>query len=145
MTEVEQTNESPEVVQPLDRLTAIQTVLGIALHHGGVVKGIAETLKALEAQKAKVVFLAEDCDNDQYKDTIHALANAQNVPVVDVPTWIELKDFCKLGLLSSTIQKIAEEKGKEAKIKPRCSSAAIVDYGEDSDARKFLEKELQQP
>jgi hypothetical protein len=55
---------------------------------------------------------------------------------------MDLKDFCKLGLLSSTIKQIAEEKGKEAKIKPRCSSAAIVDWGEESEARKFLEDEI---
>ena len=133
-----------EETKPLDRITAIQTVLGVSLHHGGVVKGVAETLKALEAAKAKVVFIAEDCDNEQLKDTIRALAAQAGVPVVDVPTWIELKDFCKLGLLSSTIIKIAEEKGKEAKIKPRCSCAAIVEWGEDSEARRFLENELNQ-
>jgi ribosomal protein L7Ae-like RNA K-turn-binding protein len=142
--QIPQTDVVVEEQKPLDRITAIQTVLGISLHHGGVVKGVAETLKSLEAGKAKVVFIAEDCDNEQLKDTIRALAGQAGVPVVDVPTWIELKDFCKLGLLSSTIIKIAEEKGKEAKIKPKCSSAAIVDWGEDSEARRFLENELNQ-
>ena len=118
--------------------------MGISLNHGGVVKGVAETLKALESAKAKVVFVAEDCDNEQIVNTIRALAEQSGVPVVVVPTWIELKDFCKLGMLSSTIIKIAEEKGKEAKIKPRCSSAAIVEWGEDSEARRFLENELKQ-
>jgi small subunit ribosomal protein S12e len=140
--EVPQTEVIVEEAKPLDRITAIQTVLGIALHHGGVVRGIAETLKALEAQKAKVVFIAEDCDNEQYKETIRGLAEQSGVPVVDVPTWVELKDFCKLGLLSSTIIQIAEEKGKEPKIKPKCSSAAIVEWGEDSEARRFLEAEM---
>ena len=50
----------------------------------------------------------------------------QGVPVVEVPTWVELKDFCKLGLASTVITKLAEEKGKPAKIKPRCSSACII-------------------
>jgi small subunit ribosomal protein S12e len=125
----------------LDRETAIQTVLGIALHHGGVVKGIAETLKALEGERAKVVFLAEDCDAPNYRETVTALAKQNNVPLVEVASQVDLKDYCKLGLLSSTIRKIAEEKGKEAKIKPRCSAVAIIDWGEDSEARKFLEKE----
>jgi ribosomal protein L7Ae-like RNA K-turn-binding protein len=96
-------------------------------------------LKALESQKVKVVFLAEDCDNDQYKETIRALAEQFGVPVIDIEAWNDLKDFCKLGLLSSTIKQIAEEKGKEAKIKPRCSSAAIIDFGEETEAKKFLE------
>jgi ribosomal protein L7Ae-like RNA K-turn-binding protein len=131
-----------ETTVPLNRTTAIQTVLGIALHHGGVVKGVAETLKSLESGRAKVVFLADDCDNEQYKSTVRALAEQNRVPVVEIPSWVELKDYCKLGLDSQTIQKIAEEKGKEAKIKPRCSAAAIVDWGEDSEARGFLENEL---
>jgi ribosomal protein L7Ae-like RNA K-turn-binding protein len=142
--EVPQVEQIVEEVKPLDRITAIQAVLGISLNHGGVVKGVAETLKALESAKAKVVFVAEDCDNEQIVNTIRALAEQSGVPVVVVPTWIELKDFCKLGMLSSTIIKIAEEKGKEAKIKPRCSSAAIVEWGEDSEARRFLENELKQ-
>lgn len=140
--EVPQTTENVEVQAPLDVPTAIQLVLGVALHHGGVVKGIAEVLKALEAQKAKLIFIAEDCDNEQYKETIRALAKQYNVPVLDVETWVELKDFCKLGLLSSTIKEIAEQKGKEPKIKPRCSSAAIIDWGEDSEARQYLENHL---
>ena len=139
---VPQMDVQVEEAKPLDRITAIQTVLGIALHHGGVVKGVAECLKALEAGKAKVAFIAEDCDNEQLKNTITTLAAQTGVPVVEVPTWVELKDFCKLGMLSSTIIKIAEEKGKEAKIKPKCSSAVIVDWGEDSEARRFLENDL---
>lgn len=110
----------------MDRESAIQTVLGIASRSGLVVKGVNEVLKALEAQKAKIVFLAEDCDNDQYKETVQALAAQFNVPVVDVPKWTDLKDACNLGLASATITQVAEEKGKEAKIKPRCSSAAII-------------------
>lgn len=73
-----------------------------------------------------MVFLAEDCDNDEYKDTVRALANEQGVPLVEIPTWVELKDFCNLGLASKVITQIAEEKGKEAKIKPRCSVACII-------------------
>jgi len=141
--EVPQVEARPEETKPLDRITAIQTVIDIAIHHGGVVKGIAETLKALEAQKVKAVFLADDCDNEQYKETIKALADQFNVPVVPVATWVELKDFCHLGMLSATIRQIAEEKGKEPKIKPRCSSAAIIDWGEDSEAKRFLEADLQ--
>jgi hypothetical protein len=54
------------------------------------------------------------------------LASQFNVPVVDVETWIQLKDYCGLGVNSEIIKSVAEEKGKEPKIKPRCSSAAII-------------------
>jgi len=126
----------------MTRLVAIQQVINIARNNNGLVKGIAETVKALESQKAKVVFLADDCDNDEYKNLIKALAGQYKVPVVEVPSWIELKDFCKLGLQSDIIKKAAEEKGKDAKIKPKCSSSCIIDWGEETEARKFLEAEL---
>ena len=133
-----------EVAKPLDRQSAIQIVIGTALHHGGVLKGVAETCKALEAGKAKVIFIAEDCDNEQAKTLVSTLAQQNGVPVLEVPTWEELKDYCKLGMLSSTVKEIAEQKGKPAKIKPRCSFATIIDWGEESEARRFLESELHQ-
>ena len=141
--EIEQPQPEEQVQEvPLNKETAIQKALKIALTRGSVVKGISEVLKALEAQKVKIIFLAEDCDNDQYKQTIKALAKEFKVPVLDVDSWEKLKDFCRLGLLSSTIKEIAEKKGKEGKIKPRCSSCAILDWGEESDAKEFLEKSI---
>ena len=138
--EVEQPVEEQVQEAPLDRETAIQKVLKIALTRGTVVKGISEVLKALEAKKVKVVFLADNCDNDQYKGTVTAVAKEHKVPIINIDTWENLKDYCRLGLLSSTIKEIAEKKGKEGKIKPRCSSAAILDWGEDTDAKKYLEE-----
>ncbi len=141
--EIDQPQPEEQVQEvPLNKETAIQKALKIALTRGSVVKGISEVLKALEAQKVKIIFLAEDCDNDQYKQTIKALAKEFKVPVLDVDSWEKLKDFCRLGLLSSTIKEIAEKKGKEGKIKPRCSSCAILDWGEESDAKEFLEKSI---
>ena len=140
--EVEQPQEEQIAEVPLNRETAIQKALKIALTRGAVVKGISEVLKALEAQKVKVIFLADDCDNDQYKQTLNALAKEFKVPVLAVDSWEKLKDFCRLGLLSSTIREIAEKKNKEAKIKPRCSSCAILEWGEESDAKEFLQKEF---
>ena len=113
--EVEQPVEEQVQEVPLNRETAIQKALKVALTRGTVVKGISEVLKALEAQKVKVVFLAENCDNDQYKQTITALAKERKVPVLTVDTWENLKDYCRLGLLSSTIKEIAEKKRKRRK------------------------------
>ena len=138
--EVEQPVEEQVQEAPLDRETAIQKALKIALTRGTVVKGISEVLKALEAKKVKVVFLADNCDNDQYKSTVTAVAKEHKVPIINIDTWENLKDYCRLGLLSSTIKEIAEKKGKEGKIKPRCSSAAILDWGEETDAKKHLEE-----
>ena len=138
--EVEQPVEEQVQEAPLNRETAIQKALKVALTRGTVVKGISEVLKALEAKKVKVVFLADNCDNDQYKSTVIAVAKEHKVPIINIDTWENLKDYCRLGLLSSTIKEIAEKKHKEGKIKPRCSSAAILDWGEETDAKKYLEE-----
>ena len=137
--EVQQPEQVQEQPAALTKETAIEKALAIALTRGAVVTGIAEVLKALEAGKVQMVFLADDCDNDQYKDTIKALAAQFKVKVVSVEAWESLKDYCKLGLPSATIKAVAEEKGKEAKIKPKCSSCAIIDWGDESDAKTFLE------
>jgi len=138
--DVEQNQENHTEIKELDTVSASKIVIENALKVNGVLKGIAETIKALECKKVLMVFLAEDCDNEQYKETLCILAKENGVKVVEIPTWIELKDFCRLGLNSETVKEIAEQKGKEPKIKPRCSSAAIIDYGEDSEAKAYLEK-----
>ena len=141
--EVENTNENVANVnvepKDLTKESAIQIVIQRALNVNGVLKGISETIKALENQKVQLIFLADDCDNDQYKETLTAIANQYKVKIISVGTWEELKDYCKLGLPSDTIRKIAETKGKEAKIKPRCSCASIIDFGDEhKEAKDFL-------
>ncbi len=134
--EVEQNNvESKE----LTRDNATKSVIQRALNVNGVLKGVSETLKALENNKVKLIFLADDCDDENYKNVLTLLAKEKKVPVVSVDTWENLKDFCKLGLPSSEIRRIAEDKGKDPKIKPRCSSASIIDFGEeDKESLDFL-------
>jgi len=130
--EVNQTKE-------LTKETAIREIIQTALNVNGVLKGVSETLKALESGRVLLIFLAEDCDNTQYKETLTALANEHKVKVIQVESWEFLKDCCRLGLPSERIRQIAEDKGKEAKIKPRCSSAAIVDFGVDcSNVKDYL-------
>ena len=143
----EEVPQQPEQVQQapveLTKESALEKALAIALTRGLVVKGLAEVLKALEAGKVQMVFYADDCDNEQYKQTLIALAKQFKVPVLNVEAWESLKDYCKLGLPSATIKAVAEEKGKEAKIKPKCSSCAIIDWRDESDAKAFLEKLVQ--
>ena len=138
-----ETEEQPKVDQPiqLDKSTAIAQVLDKASTRGVLVKGIGEVCKALVAQKVKVIFLASDCDREDYKNTVRSLANLMKVPVIDVDKWEMLKDACHLGLTAEKIRKAASEKNKgEAKIKPKCSSCAILDWGEETEAKTFLEQ-----
>ena len=131
--EVENNNNETVNVESkeLTKESAIQLVIQRALNVNGVLKGISETIKVMEQGRVKLVFLAEDCDNDKYKEVLKGLAEMHKVKIIEVESWENLKDYCKLGLPSENIKKIAETKGKDAKIKPRCSCASIVDYGEE--------------
>ena len=64
--------------------------------------------------------------SDEYKKLITTLTAQYKVPLIEIPQWIDLKDSCKLGLHSEIIRKVAKEKNKPEKIKPRCSSACII-------------------
>lgn len=69
--EVEQNNvESKE----LTRDNATKSVIQRALNVNGVLKGVSETLKALENNKVKLIFLADDCDDENYKNVLTLLA-----------------------------------------------------------------------
>lgn len=52
---------------------------------GRVAKGIKCATKAIIKKKAQVVFLADDCDNKDYKNLVTALCNKYNVKLVAIP------------------------------------------------------------
>lgn len=137
--EVDQPEQVVVETKEMTKELAVKTVLQRALNVNGVLKGVSETIKALENGKVQLIFLADDCDNAKYKETLRAIADQHKVKIVDVDSWEELKDNCKLGLDSEKIRQIAESKGKDAKIKPRCSCASIIDFGDEhKEAKDFL-------
>ena len=143
MSEIDQGNEPQQIEEvQMTRELAIQQVIGKALTRGCVVKGLNEVVKALEAKKVKWLFLADDCDEQNYRNLVTAMAKQNDVPIIGVESWISLKDNCKIGLNSEKIKQFAEAKGKEVKIKPRCSSCAIIDFGEETEGFKFLQNEV---
>lgn len=143
MSEEEVGQMEQNVAVEMTRDLAIQQVLEKALKRGCIVKGLNEVVKALEARKVKWVFLADDCDENNYRNLVTALANQNGVPVIGVSSWVSLKDGCHIGLNSEKIKQVAEAKSKEPKIKPRCSSCAIIDFGEETEGFNFLKKEVE--
>ena len=121
-----------------ERELAIQIVINSALAKGVIVKGISEVLKAIELKKVKCVFLAEDCSNDEYIGIIKSVSLENNIPLVMVDTWEHLRDYCHLGIPCDIIRKIALEKGKPVKIKPKCSSCAIIEWGDPREGNEFI-------
>ena len=58
------------VVPQMDTMTAVSEVLKNALHHEGLQRGLRLTVKALDRNVAQICFLAEDCDEAEYKRLI---------------------------------------------------------------------------
>merc|ERR1719480_596774 len=82
-----------------DLNTAVRRVLKNALIADGVVRGLHEVAKHIDAGKAQVVFLAESCNEPTYKKLVQGLSLEKNVPLIDVSdnkTLGEWAGLCKI-------------------------------------------------
>lgn len=103
----------------------------IVYDHGllGLVKGLNEVVKALDRKEALLCVLAEDCEDAKYKKLITALCKQNNIPLLEVEKRAELGEWlgqCKY-----------DKAGIARKVRG-CSSVAVRDYGEESDALNFV-------
>ena len=57
----------------MDTMTAVSEVLMNALHLDGLQRGLRLTVKALDRNVAQICFLAEDCDEAEYKRLIEVI------------------------------------------------------------------------
>ncbi|KAF4676267.1 endoplasmic reticulum protein 29 [Perkinsus olseni] len=92
--EIDQPIEVEEAVTDLN--SAIRRVLKNAIAVDGLLRGLHETAKALEAGRANVCFLASSCNEDNYKKLIQALCLEQNVPLIEVPDNKQLGEWAGL-------------------------------------------------
>lgn len=104
--------------------------LKIAALNGIVVKGLKETLKSIESQKAKVVYLALDCELEDYTRIVKEYCTLFKRNLVEVQNWMELRNILMNKPPSSYLELKAKRNGKIAKIGPKCYCAAILDYGD---------------
>ena len=96
----------------------------------GIVKGLNQVGKSLDTKQAYLCILATDCDDPKYKKTITALAKQNKIPLIEVESRQELGEWlgqCKY-----------DKAGVARKVRG-ASSAAIKEYGEQSEALTFLE------
>lgn len=70
---------SVNVVPQMDTMTAVSEVLKNALHHEGLQRGLRLTVKALDRGVAQICFLAEDCDEANYKRLVEVGDNLYGV------------------------------------------------------------------
>lgn len=101
----------------------------------GLVQGLNQVGKALDRKDAYLCVLATDCDDPKYKKLITALAKQNKIPLIEVDSRAELGEWlgqCKY-----------DKTGVARKVRG-CSSCAIKDYGEQSEALTYLEKYIQE-
>merc|ERR1719238_2507302 len=79
-----------------DLMGAVKGVLKKALAVDGVIRGLHEVAKHIDASKAQVVFLAEGCNEPTYKKLVQGLCLEKNVPLIDVPDNKSLGEWAGL-------------------------------------------------
>merc|ERR1711991_187778 len=68
---------------------AVEKVISLALQSGGVFRGLKECIKAIEREDALLLILAKDNDEPLYIQTLTALANEKEVPILKVDSKME--------------------------------------------------------
>ena len=108
---------------------AIKIVLKKSLANNGVVKGLNEVVKALDRKEALLCVLSEDCEDAKYKKLVTSMCKTNNIPLIEVEKRLEVGEWlgqCKF-----------DKTGVARRVKG-CSSVAIKDYGEETEALNFV-------
>eukprot|EP00441_Pelagodinium_beii_P041465 CAMPEP_0197647352 /NCGR_PEP_ID=MMETSP1338-20131121/25011_1 /TAXON_ID=43686 ORGANISM="Pelagodinium beii, Strain RCC1491" /NCGR_SAMPLE_ID=MMETSP1338 /ASSEMBLY_ACC=CAM_ASM_000754 /LENGTH=138 /DNA_ID=CAMNT_0043221125 /DNA_START=65 /DNA_END=481 /DNA_ORIENTATION=- len=130
--EVEVPVEEPEE-EVTDLMGAVKGVLKRSLQVDGVIRGLHEVAKNIEASKAQVVFLAESCNEATYKKLVQGLCLEKNVPVIDVPDNKSLGEWAGLCKI--------DKDGLPRKV-VGASCVCVVDFGEEGEAYNFMMNHL---
>jgi ribosomal protein L7Ae-like RNA K-turn-binding protein len=114
---------------PQEKYSEQMARLKYAASTGIVVKGLKETLRAIESGKAKIVYCAKN-DNENYMSLIQKFSEIYKTECLVVDNWLELRDTLFQTKPSFQIIEEARRQGKIPKINPKCYCAAIIDTGE---------------
>ncbi len=109
---------------PESLVADVYKAVEIAAKTGKVKKGVNETTKALEREKAKFVVIAGDVSPKEITMHLPLLSEEKKVPYVTVPSKAEL--------------------GKAAGIKVPTSSIAILEEGDAKDLIKTIVDKLEE-
>ena len=108
---------------------AVKRVLRNALVVDGVVRGLHEVAKHIDADKTLVCFLAESCNEQSYKKLVQGLCLEKNVPLIDVPDNKSLGEWAGLCKI--------DKDGLPRKV-VGASCVAITDWGEEGQAYDYM-------
>jgi len=112
---------------------AVRKVLKNALVVDGVIRGLHEVAKHIDASKAQIVFLAESCNEPTYKKLVQGLCLEKNIPLVDVPDNKQLGEWAGLCKIDND--------GLPRKV-VGASCVAVTDFGEEGQAYDYMMKHL---
>merc|ERR1711957_908149 len=112
-----------------DLMGAVRRVLKHALAVDGVIRGLHEVAKHVDAGKAQVVMLAESCNEPTYKKLVQGLCLEKNVPLIDVPDNKSLGEWAGLCKIDSD--------GQPKKV-VGASCVCVVEFGEEGQAYEYM-------
>mmetsp|Transcript_61059 Transcript_61059/g.170403 ORF Transcript_61059/g.170403 Transcript_61059/m.170403 type:complete len:139 (+) Transcript_61059:86-502(+) len=112
-----------------DLMTAVRKVLKNALVVDGVIRGLHEVAKHIDAGKAQVVFLAESCNEATYKKLVQGLCLEKNVPLIDVPDNKSLGEWAGLCRI--------DKDGLPRKV-VGASCVCVTEYGEEGNGYEYM-------
>lgn len=116
-------------------ISATKTVLKKSQANNGLVKGLAEVVKALDRKEALLCVLAEDCEDAKYKKLVTSLCKANNIPLLEVEKRADIGEW---------LNQCKYDKTGVARRVRGCSSAAIKDYGEETEALNFIQNYIKE-
>eukprot|EP00931_Biecheleriopsis_adriatica_P089159 TRINITY_DN6332_c0_g1_i6.p2 TRINITY_DN6332_c0_g1~~TRINITY_DN6332_c0_g1_i6.p2 ORF type:complete len:141 (-),score=45.79 TRINITY_DN6332_c0_g1_i6:77-499(-) len=116
-----------------DLMGAVKGVLKRALMVDGVIRGLHEVAKHIDASKAQVVFLAESCNEPTYKKLVQGLCLEKNVPVIDVPDNKSLGEWAGLCKI--------DKDGLPRKV-VGASCVCVTEFGEEGEAYNYMMNHL---
>mmetsp|Transcript_82076 Transcript_82076/g.228780 ORF Transcript_82076/g.228780 Transcript_82076/m.228780 type:complete len:140 (+) Transcript_82076:77-496(+) len=126
-------DERPAVVEVeedcTDLETSVKRVLRNALQVDGVIRGLHEVAKHIDAGKAQVVFLAESCNEPTYKKLVQGLCLEKNVPLIDVSDNKQLGEWAGLCKIDND--------GNAKKV-VGASCVCVTDFGEEGQAYDYM-------
>lgn len=120
-------------VEPESLEDAIRIVIKNALEANGLVRGLSEVARALDRRTAHMCILADDCEDEEYKKLVTALAKQGEIDMINVEEREKLAQWAGLYRKDAT---------GEIKKTFKCSCVAIRDFGDRTKALDHLLSQL---
>jgi small subunit ribosomal protein S12e len=124
---------APADETPKDVESALAIVIRKSIEVNGLIRGLSQVARALDARTAHLCILADDCEEAQYKKLIAALCAQNNIDLVRVPERAKLAEWAGL---------VKRDRTGAVKKHFKCSCVAIRNFGEQTRALDMLLEQI---